>query len=60
MRADGRTHSPDEPAREKAYRRLYRCILALEHQSNDTLDFILQKFERLEKRVAELERKLGQ
>jgi hypothetical protein len=54
--AMSRPFSPDEPAREKLYRRLYvRTKLRLDHH-DDVLMYLIERIDELQKRIEELER----
>jgi hypothetical protein len=50
-----RPWSTDEPARQQAYRRLYKQVKLKFDQIDDTVDFLLTKISRIEKRIHELE-----
>ena len=51
MRKDGRTWTKKEPARKKSYRKLKDKIDRIE----DSMRFIIEKFEELRERVETLE-----
>ena len=49
------TMTPDEPARQKAYRNLYLRIKRQLDQHHDTIDFLLKQIRELNERVDRLE-----
>jgi len=55
MRADGRTHSPKEPARQKLYRRLYIHTKERLDNQDDLINFLIEETDRLRVRIEELE-----
>jgi hypothetical protein len=59
MRRDGRAWSPDEPARQPEYRRLYLQTKARLEAFEDTIVRFNDIIDDLRKRVTELEKRLG-
>jgi hypothetical protein len=55
MRKDGRAFSPDEPARQKAYRQLYRHTKLRLDCQDDLLSLLMQRIDGLQKRIEALE-----
>ena len=50
-----RQWSPNEPARQYAYRRLYVCMKERLDQQDDIIQYLLGRIDGLQKRVDELE-----
>jgi hypothetical protein len=55
MRKDGRTWIKEEPARQSDYRRTYLHVKSKLDNMEDSIDFIMEKLKKLEKRVERLE-----
>ena len=55
MRKDGRTHSPDEPARQSGYRKLYLRYKHDMDRVEDEIDFLKRRLEALAERIEKLE-----
>ena len=58
MRNDGRSWSPDEPARHPDYKRLYRQTKARLESFEDVIVRVYDIVDDLRKRVAKIEKRL--
>ena len=58
MRKDGKTHSPDEPARQKGYRKLYWRHKYDMERVDDVLESLNQRVRKLEGEIRDLIREV--